>query len=121
MEIREAINRGNNLLMAGFLAVVGFGMIPEIFRETEWIDRSDDIIVTLLAIAVSSWYLYGNNRYKRSLVPFGLLIVALITKVAGLMLEFDDQGAAGDELGVIPIFILIIILSGYLLYKTRNA
>ena len=100
MDIQEAINRGNNLLMSGSLAVLGFGLIPEILRETEWIDRGDDIILALLAITISGWYLSGKNRFQRSFVPFGLLIVTLVTKIAGLSLEIGDPDAAGDEFGV---------------------
>lgn len=118
MDIQDAINRGNNLLMSGSLAVLGFGLIPEILRETEWIDRGDDIVLILLAIAVSGWYLSGKNRFQRSFVPFGLLIVALVTKIAGLFLEIGDPDAAGDEFGVIPVLLLLVILSGYILYST---
>lgn len=120
MDVKEAMNRGNNLLMSGFLAVLGFGLIPEILRETEWIDRADDIVLVILAIAVAAWYFSGPNRFRRSLVPFGLLIVALITKFAGLAIEIGDPDAAGDEFGIIPILILIVILSGYILYSTRE-
>ncbi len=74
MDIQEAINRGNNLLMSGSLAVLELGLIPEILRETEWIDRGDDIILALLAITVSGWYLSGKNRFQRSFVPFGCLL-----------------------------------------------
>ncbi len=100
------------------MQVLGFGLIPEILRETEWIDRGDDIILVLLAIMVSSWYLSGKNRFQRSLVPFGLLIVALAIKIAGLTLEIGDPDAAGDEFGVIPVLLLIVILSGYILSTT---
>ncbi len=120
MDIQEAINRGNNLLMSGSLAVLGFGLIPEILRETEWIDRGDDIILALLSITVSGWYLSGKNRFQRSFVPFGLLIVALVTKITGLSLEIGDPDAAGDEFGVIPVLLLLLFLSGYILYSSRG-
>ena len=120
MDLKGAINRGNNLLMSGFLAVLGFGLSPEIIRETEWIDRADDIMLVILAIAASSWYLYGTNRTRRSLVPFGLLIIALITKFAAVALEISDVEAVGDEFGVIPVLILIVALSGYLLFARRE-
>ena len=77
-------------------------------------------MLLVLAIATSSWYLYGNNRSLRSLVPFWLLIVALITKFAALALEFTDLDVVGDEFGVIPVLILIIALSGYLLFAKRE-
>jgi len=121
MEVKEAGNRGNNLLMSGFLAVLGFGLIPEILRETEFINQLDDIILVLLAIVVTGWYLYGTNRFQRSLVPFGLLIIALVTKIAALPIEINDVDAAGDEFGVIPLLILIVILSGYILYSSRES
>ena len=107
--------------MSGSLAVLGFGLIPEILRETEWIDRGDDIILVLLAITVSGWYLSGKNRFQRSFFPFGLLIVALVTKIAGLSLEIGDPDAAGDEFGVIPVLLLLVILSGCILYSTGKA
>ena len=121
MDVKEAMNRGNNLLMSGFLAVLGFGLIPEILREADFIDKADDIILVLLAIVVSGWYLSGTNRFRRSFVPFGLLIVALITKITALPLEISDSDALGDELGVIPLLILIVILSAYILYSTRES
>ena len=120
LDVREAMNRGNNLLMSGFLAVLGFGLVPEILRESEWIDRADDIVLLLLAIAASSWYLYGTNRTRRSLVPFGLLIIALVTIFAALAIEFTDPVAVGDEFGVIPVLILIVALSGYLLFSKKS-
>ncbi len=106
--------------MSGFLAVLGFGLVPEIFRESEWIDRADDIVLLILAIAASSWYLYGTNRTRRSIVPFGLLIIALITKFVALVIEFTDPDAVGNEFGVIPVLILIVALSGYLLFSKKG-
>jgi hypothetical protein len=120
MDVKDAMNRGNNLLMTGFLAVLGFGLIPEIIRETEWIDRGDDIVLAILAIAVSAWYLSGNNRFRRSLVPFCLVVVALITKFVALAIEISDPDALGNELGTIPVLLLFVILSGYVLYSTRD-
>ncbi len=99
-DIEEAVKQGNNLFMTGSLAVLGSGLFPEYFRETEWIDRGDAIILTLLSITVSGWYLSGKNRFRGSFVPFGLLIVALVTRTAGLSLETGDPDAAGDEFGV---------------------
>lgn len=119
MEVREAINRGNNLLVSGSLAVIGFGIAMEIFRETEWIDRTDDIILLLLAIAVSAWYLSGSNRFQRSFVPFGLLVIALITKIIWLFIEIGDPDAVGDEFGLLPVLVLLVILSGYILMGTK--
>jgi hypothetical protein len=46
--------------------------------------------------------------------------VALITKCAALAIEINDPDALGNELGTIPVLILFMILSGYVLYSTRD-
>jgi hypothetical protein len=109
--VADAINRGTNILPVGFLAALGFGLLSVAFQESEWIDRAGDIVLFLIAIVAIGWYFLGMNRFSRSPVPLVLVLVALITKFIELGLEFGDPAAVGDELGVIPTLVLILVFS----------
>jgi hypothetical protein len=121
LTVHDAINRGNNLFIVVFLAVLAAGLVGEIFTETEWIDRLDDITVIVIAIITVCWYLYGNNRYTRAYLPFVLLILAFFTKLGGLYIEAGDPAAVGDELGILPTMFFLIIIAGYILWKTDRS
>ena len=117
---REAINRGHNLLMVGFLAANAVGLIGMLFLEDEWIDRAEDMTVIGLAIAAVIWYRTKSHRFQYSFAPYGLLVAALAAKFAALAIEAGDLRALGDELLLVPPLIVMVIVSGYLLYRTRQ-
>jgi hypothetical membrane protein len=119
-KVTELTNRGNNLLIVGLLSFLAVGVFAEIFRENELLDKADDIFIVLLAIAAVIWYLSGQNRYRRSLVPFALLAATFILKVLAFVNEFNDPAASGDEFGVVPPLLAMVIVSGIILYRTRR-
>jgi len=121
IKTREAINRGNNLLIVGFLAVTASGLVASLFLEDEWIDRAEDLVFIVLAIAAVFWYRRGSNRFQRSLMPYGLLAVAFLAKIAGLLIEFGDLAAMGDDLLLLPPLFVMMIVAGDVLYHTRRA
>jgi hypothetical protein len=57
-------NRSYNLLAIGYLAITSVGLIDLVFSENEWIERADDILIIILAIAGLVWYFSGRNRYS---------------------------------------------------------
>jgi hypothetical protein len=118
--IKEAINRGNNLLMVFFLALVGVAVFTGLFGEPDVADKLDDALYGVLAVVGVVWYLVGNNRYRYSWMPFGLLAVAFLGKVAGQVIENADPNAAGDELPVLIIKGLTLIVGGFLLVRARR-
>lgn len=109
--VQDAINRGTNMMPVGFLVAIGFGLLTVMYDEIEWIDRVGDIILFLIAIVAILWYFHGENRFRHSVVPIILVFAALATKLAELGLEFGDPASAGDEFGVIPALVLILIFS----------
>ncbi len=121
ISIREAINRGNNLLMVGYLAANAVGLIGVLFVEDEWIDRAEDMTVIGLAIAAVVWYRYKSHRFQYSLAPYGLLVAALAAKFAALVIEAGDLRALSDELVVMPPLIVMVITAGYVLYRTWSS
>ncbi len=101
--IKEAMNRGNNLVIIVFLGILAFGVISELFVENELLDKADDAFVLILGIIGIAWYLRGRNRYRYSWTPFTLVALSLVAKVRAFINEFNDPTAAGDEYGIVPV------------------
>jgi hypothetical protein len=119
--IKEAMNRGNNLLIVGFLSVLGIGVIAELFTENELLDKADDAIIMLLAIIAIIWYVRGTHRYQYSWFPFILLSLAFIDKIGAMSIEFSDPAASGDEFGILPTLLALIIISAVIMVRSRRA
>ncbi len=121
MNVREAVNRGVNLLGVAILAIESTLGLFEIFNETEWIDRLDDLIVVALAIIGIVWYLAGGNRYRRSPLPWVLLSLAWVMKMIGLfVIERDDANAAGPDYGLIVTLLVGAIVVAWQYFRARR-
>ena len=119
MKPDELINRGNNLLATGGLAALGLGLITLIPQEDELLHKADEIGIMLIAGLLVIWYLLGKNRYSRSVVPLSMVTAALVVKVVGLALEFNDNADRGDDIGVVQVILALLIIVGIVLYRTR--
>ena len=119
--IREAMYRGNNLMMVAFLAILAVGVIAELFLENELLDKADDAFVLLLGIIGVVWYLRGRNRYSYSWMLFVLLALGFVAKCLAFANEFDDAAAVGDEFGIVPVLAAMLILSGVILVRARRS
>jgi peptidoglycan/LPS O-acetylase OafA/YrhL len=118
--IKEAFNRGNNLLIVGFMAVLAVGVMAEIFNEPEFTDKIDDILILLLGVGAIIWYFRGDNRFRYSWTPFILLAASLAVKVGALFFELDDQAAVGDEFGIVPTLLALTIISLVIMLRSRQ-
>ena len=118
--VREAINRGNNLLIVGLLVFTALGVFAEILREDELLDKADDAFVVLAALAALMWYFTGKRRYQRSWLPFALLAMVSVAKVLAFRNEFDDPAAVGDEFGVVIPMVVMTVVSLITLLRTRE-
>ena len=118
--IQEAMNRGNNLMVIAFLNVLALGWVVETFREDDWVDKIDDILLIVFALAALIWFLRQSNRYQASWLPFTLLVLSFVIKVIGIGLEIADTEAVGDDIGVILPFVLMVIVTAVILIRTRN-
>jgi hypothetical protein len=120
MTIQEATNRANNLLATGLLAVLAAGVVPVAFIENEWIDRVDDIVIGLIAVAAIAWYLWGHNRVRWSITPAVLVGLGLAMKAATVFAtEATDVNARGDDIGVMVGFVVALGLVGWQVWKAR--
>jgi hypothetical protein len=76
--------------------------------------------VGVLAVAVVAWYLWGENRFKWSVVPGVLVALALILKVATVFAtEATDATARGDDIGVMVGLGLATGLVAWQIWRTR--
>jgi heme A synthase len=116
MKVREAINRGNNLLALALLGIGGGTFALTIFSESEWIDRIDDAIIGLLAIGIIVWYFWGANRYRRSWVPLAMLLGALAAKLGAVVLELHDPAALGDDIPGVVMFAISAVVFAILYF-----
>jgi hypothetical protein len=115
--IKEAINRGFNLLAVSIIGLTGFSFLPEVFVEKDFPDKIDDGLLFVLGIAAMIWYRKSNNSHIRSVIPVVFIILALIIKIIGFIIEHDDPEALGDDIGGL---ILLILSTGLVIYQFKK-
>ena len=62
MTVREALNRGYNLVGTALVAISGFAFFPQTFSEDEFSHKLDEGGLFLLAIGALIWYFVGHNK-----------------------------------------------------------
>jgi hypothetical protein len=107
--VREATNHGNNKLMVGFLAIFSMMAFLGLVTELNLLQRLDDGIIFLLAVAAAIWYFGGRHRYLRSFTPLALLIASFVLKVISSSLESSTPTDLDDFPFMIALFIGLII------------
>lgn len=114
LTVRDAVNRGYNLLACAILALAGLGFGMVVFSESEWIDRVDDIGLIVVGALAVIWYFVGQNRFKRSITPIMFSGLALLAQIFGVLFEHDDPASFGDNIGgmfmLVPLLIVLIVL-----------
>jgi hypothetical protein len=107
MTVRDALNRGYNLVGAAIVVIPGFAFFPEFFIEGELTHKLDEGILFLLALGAIAWYLTGKNKFSRTLIPPLFAAADLVIKlVAFFLLETGDAADLGDEFGAMILFAL---------------
>jgi hypothetical protein len=115
MNLKESINRGFNLMVTTVLIFGGihFGTVALSPAENDWGDRLDDVGLLVVGIACLVWLMIGRNRFHRSIAPVVFAGLALVVQALAILLEHDDTGAFGDNIGglamLIPFFIFVLI------------
>ena len=115
MTVRDALNRGYNLVGTAIVAISGFAFFPQTFSEDELTHMLDEGGLFLLAIGALIWYFVGNNKVSRTIVPILLTAAALIMKLlAFFFLEAGDSADLGDEYAPLLLFALAL---GFLIWQ----
>jgi len=111
MTLTQTVNRGYNLMICAFLTLAGLAFGSVIANEADLPDKIDDGGLLLAGILGLAWYLMGNNRYSRSMVPVVLVVLALAAQVAGVFIEVGDKEAFGDNIGGMIIYVPLLVLA----------
>lgn len=118
--VREATNRGNNMLMVGYLAITASAIIERLIGEDDMVDRIDEAVIILLAIAGLVWYFSQRNRYQHSFAPLALFIATFVVQTGGLMAEIGDPAAAGDDYGLVIAYAIGLVVSIVIYARSRE-
>jgi hypothetical protein len=93
---QELISRGNNLLVCGFVAVVGLAALPQL--PTEGVKGAlDEGAMVLLGLGTIAWY--WSNRFKNTWLALAFPLVLIALKVVALLIEDPDD--RGDDIGIL--------------------
>ena len=115
MTVRDALNRGYNLVGTALVAMSGFAFFPQTFSEDELTHKLDEGGLFLLAMGALAWYFVGKNKVSRTIVPILLTAAALVMKlVAFFFLEAGDSADLGDEFAPLLLFVLAL---GFLIWQ----
>lgn len=101
---RELISRGNNLLVCGFVAVVGLAALPQL--PTEGVKGAlDEGGMVVLGLGAIAWYL--GNRFKSTWLAVAFPLVLIALKVVALVIEDPDD--RGDDIGILITVVILVI------------
>jgi hypothetical protein len=111
---QELISRGNNLLVCGFVAVVGLAALPQL--PTEGVKGGlDEGGMVLLGLGAIAWY--WSNRFKNTWLALAFPIVLMGLKVVALLVEDPDD--RGDDIGI--LITVVILAISWVVIKLRSA
>ena len=109
MTVRDALNRGYNLVGTAIIAISGLAFFPEFFTEDEMTHKLDEGVLLFFAISSIVWYLTGKNKFSRTIVPILFTSAALVMKlIAFFLFEKGDAADLGDEFGAIILFVITL-------------
>ena len=120
MTPREIWNRGNNLLSVAVVALAGFAFSPESVLEPEVPFKIDEILLFWLGVGAIGWYVWGKNKWKRSIVPVLFVWAGLAIKIMAVVIEFKDKEDVGDDFGALILFILATALVTFLYLRAKK-
>ena len=110
MTVRDALNRGYNLVGTALVGISGFAFFPQTFAEDEFSHKLDEGGLFLLGIGALIWYFVGKNKISRTIVPILFAAAALAVKlVAFFFLEAGDTADVGDEFAPLFLFALTLV------------
>ncbi len=121
LTIRDALNRGYNLLGVGIIVISGLSFFSDLPAEIDQLPHIvDEVLLLVLAAVALIWYFIGRNKYSHTVMPIVFAVVALAIKVLGLILEFKDPEDRGDEFGALVLFVVLIIVLVWQYVATRR-
>jgi len=113
MTSQDIYNRGYNLMITALVLLPGLAFGSVILNEPDLNDKIDDGVLLFSGVLILIWYLIGQNRFSRSMVPLGFVVLSIAGQIAGVLIEKDDKEAFGDNIGGMIIFVGVAALAFY--------
>jgi FtsH-binding integral membrane protein len=114
----QHIYRAYNLMVTTVIFFAGIAFGGVIFSETDPPDMVDDAGLLAVGLFAVLWYRLGWHRYRRSIVPTLLAVLALLVQLAAVPLEREDEAAFGDNIGGLVLFGSFAV---FVIYQYRRA
>jgi hypothetical protein len=119
--VREATNRGVNFFGTAVLAMLGTSIVHGLQIANSAAAAADDVALGALAVGAVGWYLWGRNRYRRSLVPLVFLILALGSKLVGMWLSYGTLLMGGPDFGIAVFLAEAALVFGWQYHAAHEA
>ncbi len=113
MNTEQALNRGFNLMLTAIMLLTGLAFASGGIRENDLTDKLDDLGQLALGIVLPVWYLIGENRFQRSLVPVVVILLTVPLQIWGTVNEINDPAAVGNDFGGLFIYIPLALFTLY--------
>jgi hypothetical protein len=117
--VREEVNKGLNFFGTATFAILAGSIFHGLSLPDDWPHKIEDIIFGVIAAAAVGRYLWGKNRYGRSLAPLWFLTLGLATKIIGGWMRTGRPIPAGPDLGISSSLILTGLVFGWQFYASR--
>lgn len=114
-DLQRSVNRGYSLMVTAvlFFGGLGFGTIALSPVENDLGDRLDDIGLAVIGVLAVVWYLVGDHRYRRSIVPVVLVVATVLFQALAIPLENDDPAAFGDNIAGLIFFVPFLAFAAF--------
>ncbi|HLI05307.1 MAG TPA: hypothetical protein VKV40_01925 [Ktedonobacteraceae bacterium] len=121
LTVREAINRGYNLLGVSIIVISGLSFFVDLPAEIDHLSHIvDEVLLAVLALVAFVWYMTGRNKYSLTIMPIVFAVLGLAIKILGLFLEFSDPEDRGDEFGALVLFVVLIVVLAWQYFASRR-
>jgi hypothetical protein len=119
LTVQEEVHKGLNFFATATFAILAASIFHGLSLPDDWPHKIEDIIFGVTAAAAAGWYLWGRNRYLRSLAPLWFLTLGLVTKIIGAWVRTGSPIPTGPDLGISFYLILTGLVFGWQFYATR--
>lgn len=98
-----------NFFVASFISIVGLTLVSEIIMENDIEDKIDDVVLLVLGLIAMWWYKKSGNKGASVIPAIWISGIAVIVKIAAVIIEHGDKEALGDDFALLTACLLSFI------------
>jgi hypothetical protein len=121
MSVPDAVNRGLTFFAVAVLAMLATSAFHGLQVARDWAAALAQLAFVAIAVGAAAWYLWGQNRYRRSLTPLVFLGLALASKLISIWLTSGRLVLGGPDFALAALLLETIGIFGWQLYTTRDS